>query len=158
VRDLCRRYGVDPDLPCREFCMTWPEIAQMAKSPLATIGAHTVNHVMLAKWSAGEVREEMKRSREVIEASLGVRCEHFAFPVGDKGSAGPREFQLARDLGFKTAVTTRPGVLYPEHREHLTALPRVSLNGHFQATRFVDVFLSGAPFALWNGFKRVDAA
>ena len=158
VRDLCRRYGVDPALPCREFCMTWPEIAEMTKSPLATIGAHTINHVMLAKWPTGEVREEMKRSREVIEASLGVRCEHFAFPVGDKGSAGPREFQLARELGFKTAVTTRPGVLYPEHREHLTALPRVSLNGHFQATRFVDVFLSGAPFALWNGFKRVDAA
>jgi len=42
-RDLCRRYGVDPDLPCREFCMTWPEIAEMAKSPLATIGAHTIN-------------------------------------------------------------------------------------------------------------------
>ncbi|HXM31958.1 MAG TPA: polysaccharide deacetylase family protein, partial [Xanthobacteraceae bacterium] len=158
VRDLCRRYGVDPALPCREFCMTWPEIAEMAKSPLATIGAHTINHVMLAKWPTGEVREEMKRSREVIEASLGVRCEHFAFPVGDKGSAGPREFQLARELGFKTAVTTRPGVLYPEHREHLTALPRVSLNGHFQAMRFVDVFLSGAPFALWSGFKRVDAA
>jgi len=122
----------------------------MAKSSLATIGAHTINHVMLAKCPASEAREEMKRSREVIEAALGVRCEHFAFPVGDKGSAGSREFHLARELGFKTAVTTRPGVLYPEHREYLTALPRVSLNGHFQAARFVDVFLSGAPFALWN--------
>ena len=113
---------------------------------------------MLAKWPIAEAREEMKRSREVIEAALGTQCEHFAFPVGDKGSAGAREFKLAAEVGFKTALTTRPGVLYPEHREHLTALPRVSLNGHFQATRFVDVFLSGAPFALWNGFKRVDAA
>jgi len=158
VRDLCRRYGVDYSGPCREFCMGWSEIAEVARHPLATIGAHTVNHVMLAKSSAGEAREEMKRSREVIEAALGVRCEHFAFPVGDKGSAGPREFRFAAELGFKTALTTRPGVLFPEHREHLTALPRISLNGHFQARRFVDVFLSGAPFALWNGFKRVDAA
>ena len=158
VRDLCRRYGVDFDSPCRELCMTWPEIAEIAKSPLATIGAHTINHVMLAKSPAAEAREEMKRSREVIEAALGRRCEHFAFPVGDKTSAGPREFQLAAEIGFKTALTTRPGVLYPEHREHLTALPRVSLNGHFQAARFVDVFLSGTPFALWNRFKRVDAA
>ena len=42
VRDLCRRYGVDPASPCREFCMTWPELAAMAKSPLATVGAHTI--------------------------------------------------------------------------------------------------------------------
>jgi len=158
VRDLSKRYGVDLDAPCRELCMNWPEIAQMAASPFATIGAHTVNHVMLKKWPREHALEEMKRSRQVIEASLGKSCEHFAFPVGDSTSAGPREFQLATDLGFKTAVTTRPGVLFPEHRENLTALPRVSLNGNFQSLRFIDVFLSGAPFAFWNRFKRVDAA
>ena len=138
--------------------MGWPEIAQVAASPLATIGAHTVNHVMLRKWPKDQAVEEMKRSRQVIEASLGKPCEHFAFPVGDSSSASAREFQIAADLGFKTAVTTRPGVLFPEHGEHLTALPRVSLNGNFQSLRFIDVFLSGAPFAFWNGFRRVDAA
>jgi peptidoglycan/xylan/chitin deacetylase (PgdA/CDA1 family) len=158
VRDLCLRYGVDAMLPCKELCMTWPEIGEMAKSKLATIGAHTVNHVMLKKWPREKAAEEMKRSREVIELSLGKPCEHFAYPVGDPTSAGPREFELATEAGFKTAVTTRPGVLFPEHREHLMALPRVSLNGNFQALRFVDVFLSGAPFALWNRFRRVNAA
>jgi peptidoglycan/xylan/chitin deacetylase (PgdA/CDA1 family) len=158
VRDLCKRYGVDPTLPCRELCMTWPEIEQMARSKLATIGAHTVNHVMLKKSAREEAIGEIKRSREVVEASLGRRCEHFAYPVGDPTSAGPREFDLVRELGFKTGVTTRPGVLFAEHREHLTALPRVSLNGNFQSLRFIDVFLSGAPFALWNRFRKVDAA
>jgi peptidoglycan/xylan/chitin deacetylase (PgdA/CDA1 family) len=158
VRDLSKRYGVDPGLSCRELCMSWPQIGRIASSPLATIGAHTVNHLMLKKLPRKQVIEEMKRSREVIEASLGKRCEHFAYPIGDKSTAAAREFRLAQRLGFKTAVTTRPGVLYPEHREYLTALPRVSLNGQFQALRFVDVFLSGAPFALWNRFKRVDNA
>jgi peptidoglycan/xylan/chitin deacetylase (PgdA/CDA1 family) len=158
VRDLCERYGADASAPCRDLCMTWPEIEQMANSKLATIGAHTVNHVMLKKWPREKALEEMRRSREVIEASLDKPCEHFAYPVGDPTSAGPREFELAVEAGFKTAVTTRPGVLFPEHREHLTALPRVSLNGNFQALRFVDVFLSGAPFALWNKFQRVNAA
>ncbi len=156
VRDLSKRYGVDSSAPCRELCMSWPEIAQIAASPFATIGAHTVNHVMLKKWPRDRALEEMKRSRQVIESSLGKSCEHFAYPVGDAASAAAREFQLASDLGFKTAVTTRPGVLFPEHRENLTALPRVSLNGNFQSLRFIDVFLSGAPFAAWNGFKRVD--
>ena len=55
-------------------------------------------------------------SRAVIEAALGMRPAHFAYPVGDRTSAGPREFRIAAELGFKTAVTTRPGVLFPEHR------------------------------------------
>lgn len=158
VRDLCERYGTDAAAPCRELCMSWPEIEKMANSKLATIGAHTVHHVMLKKWTRARALEEMRRSREVIEASLGRACDHFAYPVGDPSSADAREFELAREAGFKTAVTTRPGMLFPEHREYLTALPRVSLNGNFQALRFIDVFLSGAPFALWNRFRRVNVA
>ena len=66
------------------------------------------------------MRAEMENSRAVIEAALGVRPEHFAYPVGDPTSAGPREFKIAAELGFKTAVTTRPGVLFPGHADHLT--------------------------------------
>ena len=79
----------------------------------------------------------MEMSRAVIEAALGKRPQHLSYPVGDPTSAGPREFRIAAELGFKTAVTTRPGVLFPEHRDHLTALPRISLNGEFQQPRYV---------------------
>ena len=65
---------------------------------------------------------------------------------------------LAREAGFETAVTTRKGMLFPEHRRHLTALPRVSLSGDYQSPAYTSVFLSGAPFALWNRFQRVNAA
>jgi peptidoglycan/xylan/chitin deacetylase (PgdA/CDA1 family) len=94
----------------------------------------------------------------VIEASLGVRPQHLAYPVGDPTAAGAREFRIAAELGFKTAVTTRPGVLFAGHGRHLTALPRISLNGNFQQLRYVDVLMSGAATAMWNGFRRVDAA
>ena len=100
----------------------------------------------------------MRASAAVIEAALGTRPKHFSYPFGDPSSAGAREFAIARELGFKTAVTTRPGVLFREHGEHLTALPRISLNGEYQQARFVRVLLSGAATAVWNGFRRVDAA
>jgi peptidoglycan/xylan/chitin deacetylase (PgdA/CDA1 family) len=158
IRDLAARYQVDIAAFCEELCMDWDELTKLAADPLVTIGAHTVNHVMLAKVPEKSARSEMQMSRAVIEAALGVRPEHLSYPVGDPTSAGPREFRIAAELGFKTGVTTRPGVLFPEHRDHLLALPRVSLNGEHQQLRYVRVLLSGAATALWNGFRRVDAA
>jgi peptidoglycan/xylan/chitin deacetylase (PgdA/CDA1 family) len=158
VRNLAACYGVELAAFCKELCMDWDEIAELATDPLVTIGAHTVNHPILAKLPDKTVRSEMDLSRTVIEAALARRPEHFAFPVGDRTSAGPREFKVAAELGFKTAVTTHPGVLYPEHRERLTALPRISLNGEYQRLRYVRVLLSGTATAMWNGFRRLEAA
>jgi len=158
VRDLSARYQVDIAAFCEELCMNWDELAALAADPLVTIGAHTVNHVMLAKVPEAVARSEMQMSRSVIEASLGRRPDHLSYPVGDPTSAGPREFRIADELGFKTAVTTRPGVLFRAHRTHLTALPRISLNGEHQQLRYVRVLLSGAATAVWNGFRRVNAA
>jgi len=158
VRDIGTRYGVDSTAFCKDLYMTWDEIGEIAADRLATIGAHTVNHVMLKKASDADVRNEMQQSAAVIEAALGKKPEHFSYPVGDRTSAGPREFRIAAELGFKTAVTTRPGVLFPEHAAHMTALPRISLNGEYQQRRYAKVLFSGAATALWNGFRRVDAA
>ena len=118
----------------------------------------TINHVILAKTDAEVAMREIQQGRALIEQKLGAKPMHFSFPFGDPTSAGPREFARAKELGFKTAVTTRPGVLFPEHRDHLMALPRISINGDYQRLRYVDVLLSGAATAVWNGFRRVNAA
>jgi peptidoglycan/xylan/chitin deacetylase (PgdA/CDA1 family) len=159
VRDLCATYRVDIAAFCRDLCMDWQELGEMAEDPLMTIGAHTVNHVMLKKIASDDVtRAEMEMSRSVLEAALGKRPQHLAYPVGDPTSAGPREFRIAAELGFKTATTTRPGVLFKVHREHLTALPRISVNGEFQQQRYMKVLMSGAGTAIMNRFRRVNAA
>jgi peptidoglycan/xylan/chitin deacetylase (PgdA/CDA1 family) len=159
VRDLAGRHGVDMAALCRDLCMDWQEIIDIAADPLCTIGAHTVNHMMLKKVpNESTVRAEMEMSSSVLEAALGKRPEHLAYPVGDPTSAGAREFRIAAELGFKTAVTTRPGVLFEAHRDHLTALPRISVNGEFQRQRYLKVLMSGAATAMWNGFRQVNAA
>lgn len=159
VRDLAACHRVDIGAICRDLCMSWQDLAQLAADPLVTIGAHTVNHAILKKLPDDDaVRSEMDLGRSVIEAALGVRPQHLAYPVGDPTSAGPREFRIAAELGFRTAVTTRPGVLFKKHREHLTALPRLSVNGEYRSQRHVKVLMSGAATALWNGLRRVNAA
>ena len=130
----------------------------MAADPLVTIGGHAKGHFAISKLSQTRAYEEMAGGADCIEQELGSRPVHFAFPYGDPGSAGPREFALAREAGFKTAVTTRKGMLFPAHRRHLTALPRVSLNGDYQSLTYTALYLSGAPFALRNRFRQVNAA
>jgi peptidoglycan/xylan/chitin deacetylase (PgdA/CDA1 family) len=156
MRDLASRHKVSMRAFCAELCMDWQELSAIAADPLVTVGAHTVNHPILSKIDEAAVRAELENCRAVIEATLGTRPQHLAYPVGDRTSAGPREFKIAAELGFKTAVTTRPGVLYGGHAKHLMALPRISLNGEFQRQRYAKVLLSGAATGLWNGFRRLN--
>jgi peptidoglycan/xylan/chitin deacetylase (PgdA/CDA1 family) len=158
VRDLAACYHVDVAAFCKDLCMDWQELSELAADPLVTIGAHTVNHPMLTKVAEKTVRAEMDMGRTVIEAALGVRPAHLSYPYGDPGSAGQREFAIAAELGFKTAVTTRPGVITKKRAQNLMALPRISLNGEYQQLRYVRVLLSGSATAMWNGFRRAEAA
>jgi peptidoglycan/xylan/chitin deacetylase (PgdA/CDA1 family) len=158
VRILADRFDIDMMELCRSEIMNWDEIRQLAADPLVTIGAHTRGHYALAKLSTERARDEMKGSADRLEQELGVRPRHFAYPYGDESSAGLRDFWLARELGFETAVTTRKGMLFPAHRDHMTALPRVSLNGDYQSLTYTALYLSGAPFALYNRFREVNAA
>lgn len=147
LRGFAAAYGYDLDRQCRELIMDWQELRLFAGDPLCTIGAHTVHHYELAKLPIEQARSEMAQSADILLAQLGQRPQHFSYPLGGPLSAGQREFELARELGFKSAVTTRPGGLYARHAKTLHALPRVSLNGHFQSRRYVDVFATGAIFS-----------
>lgn len=158
IRELCTSHSFDMAKLCRDLIMTWDQIRQLASDPLVTIGAHTVAHFALAQLSEKRARKEMKTGADRVAAEIGYWPAHLSYPYGDAHSAGPREFKIARELGFKTAVTTRKGLLFSEHGQHLTALPRVSLNGAYQSEVFTRLYLSGAPFALWNRFRKVNAA
>jgi peptidoglycan/xylan/chitin deacetylase (PgdA/CDA1 family) len=162
MRDIVRRlaafYHVDIAAFCAEQCMDWHELAQLAADPLVTIGARTVNHPILLRLAKEAARSEMDLSRSVIEAALGMRPAHLCYPFGDRAGSAAREFELAAELGFKTAVTTRPGVLFPAHSQYITALPRIAVDGNYQRLRYLRVLLSGTTTALRNGFRRVDAA
>ena len=158
VRSLAARYGIDLAQQCRDLIMIWDELREYAADLLVTIGAHIKDHFALTKLPVEEAVAQMSESADRLEAELGARPVHFAYPYGDRGRAGPRDFALAEGAGFRTAVTTRKGMLFPAHKDYLTALPRVSLNGEYQDLFYTALYLTGAPFAIWNGFQQVDAA
>lgn len=155
MEDLAGKYRLDLAAHTRSLVMDWRELQTFATEPLCTIGAHTVNHPELAMLPEAEMRREMEQSVSILKAQFGAAPRHFAYPYGGRTAAGPREFAAAADLGMLTAVTTRPGGVYHEHAGHLTALPRISLNGRFQKSRYVDVFLTGSIFTTLNAGRRV---
>jgi peptidoglycan/xylan/chitin deacetylase (PgdA/CDA1 family) len=158
IRSFCAANGVRLDAICRAEAMTWDELRAIAKEPLCTIGAHTVSHYAVAKLEEGHARRELVDCADRLEQELGTRPRFLAYPYGDAGSAAARDFRLAAEAGYEAAVTTRKGLVFSGHRDHLTALPRLSLSGEFQKLRYVEVLLSGTAFALWNGFRRINVS
>lgn len=156
VRTLAQEHAVDGSAIASDLLMTWDEVRHMNASSLVTFAAHTSDHYALAKLTEDRMHAQIDINLQRLEEELGERPQHFSYPYGCENSAGPREFDWLQSLGMKTAVTTRKGMLFPEHANHLTALPRLSLNGDFQDIAQLEVLLSGMPFALMNKGRRLN--
>lgn len=109
--------------------LTQEELRRLARHQLATIGGHTTTHPNLAQADGTTVRREMADNRKFLQDVTGQPVEHFAYPFGHERACGDREAQICREIGFRTAVTTRTGTLFPEHARDLHALPRLHLAG-----------------------------
>lgn len=128
VKAAIAEAGIDYGALARQEALTQEQLCRLAASPLVTIGAHGERHLNLARLSAAEAERDMVASRRKLEQIIGREVTHFAYPFGNGYACGPREAQIARAAGFRTAVTTRRGTLFPMHRNHLYALPREPLD------------------------------
>ncbi len=87
------------------------------------IGAHTVNHPILAVLGEQQARAEIVNGKRRLEEITGAPVTLFAYPNGKPGrDYGPRDVRLVRESGFAAAVSTIGGVA---HRgSDLFQLPR----------------------------------
>jgi peptidoglycan/xylan/chitin deacetylase (PgdA/CDA1 family) len=89
----------------RPRSITWEQAAEMARSGLVTIGAHTHTHADLSVATAVRTLREVEECDRVIEARLGAPPRHFAYPWG-RWSAEAEAIVAAR---YQTAVVGGPG-------------------------------------------------
>jgi len=75
------------------------------------IGAHTCGHRRLSSLTESACDAELRGSKARIEQELDAECAHFAAPWGVPGADfDPRVHPArARELGFKSFLTTHPG-------------------------------------------------
>ena len=143
-----RAAGICPTGIVDREVMDEKELRKLGATPLASLGAHTIGHLNLAQLGAERMKEEISLSVERVAEITGEKPTTLAYPYGDRCAAGRREYETARELGFRLAVTTNPGVLTRDSLNDLFALRRVSLNGYYQKSRYVGALASGIPFAL----------
>jgi peptidoglycan/xylan/chitin deacetylase (PgdA/CDA1 family) len=74
------------------------------------LGAHTVNHPILAEIALSRARHEMQASRARLEQITGAPVRLFAYPNGSpRRDYHAEHVGLARELGFDAAVSTAWG-------------------------------------------------
>jgi peptidoglycan/xylan/chitin deacetylase (PgdA/CDA1 family) len=150
ISELASLAGLDISQWVADQCVSWDEITVLARDPNVTIGSHTRSHPILLRHNSSFAANEIKDSKAIIENRLGRPVRHLAYPSGGRNSVGSCEFSIARDAKYLTAVTTRPGHVWSRHAHHLTALPRVAINGNYQSDSAVRALLSGVPFMIWS--------
>lgn len=104
------------------------QIHEMSDSGVIEFGAHTQHHVNLLKLDDEEAYQEIQNSKRDVEALVG-RCPSFAYPFG---RFNEKHQQMAKEIGFKNAVSTRKKVeAYTELNQF--NIPRVSTHGAMNA-------------------------
>ncbi len=79
------------------------------------IGAHTVQHPILASIDKVTARREIAQSKAHLEEILGARVSLFAYPNGQpEQDYTARDVEIVRDAGFEGAVSTAWGTALPD--------------------------------------------
>jgi peptidoglycan/xylan/chitin deacetylase (PgdA/CDA1 family) len=137
-----RRYGISLSALNDKYFMDERELQALSRHPLASIGAHTTSHAALATLDPSFARAELEDNRKYLETLVELPVRHLAYPYGSPGACGPREYHLAEQAGFSTAVTTRKGHLGDASLNPF-ALPRIGVGCHLEARMSFEANLNG---------------
>ena len=152
LRTYCLKNGTSVESLIGQVHLSWDELRCIVRNPLASIGSHTVSHDRLSELSVEHARYQMQADRERLQSEVGRPVEDIAYPLGSPCDCGPREFQIAREVGFLRGVTTRRWNLFPSDSNALFALPRVTVSmAHSESARFVRL----SAYGTWNALVRV---
>lgn len=141
-------------LPCEVKGLSWDNLKQLASSEMISIGTHTLSHPNLRLCNVEQLHDELLIPRLKLEEFLGRKVDHTSFPFGDREHSMQREMDMAKDLGYLTACTTRIGHVQMEHKDNLFALPRIGI-GYKDTISTLRWKLSGAYAMLKQRGKRV---
>lgn len=138
---------------CQSVALSWDEIKLLSNEPLITIGAHTMSHLSVKQHGGEIVEDEMLTSKLELEAQIGKKVVHFAYPFGGVYDVDLKDLNIAQQVGFKTSTLNQPGNIFKLNRKNLQALARMPL-GNSTSDERLEYYMNGIYHFSDNGFKR----
>ena len=93
--------------------LTWEEIHTMHQAGIA-FGSHTLTHPVVSQLASQELEQELGASKCLLERKLETPVLDFAFPFGKASDCSPEALEMLSRCGYRSAVTTVPGVNTPQ--------------------------------------------
>lgn len=109
IKEICPfPLDVDQELLDSVKVANWSDLEKLSKDQNVTIGAHTIDHVVLhGKQRYETIESQIKESKRIIEEQLGIECKHFSYPNGSlKNDICQYAIDMVKTAGFSSAVTT----------------------------------------------------
>lgn len=107
------------------------ELKDLSRCKWITLGAHTHGHEVLTLLDASTAKESIEDSISRLQGWTGLTPKHFAYPAGYFNT---ELMQLVRDLGFRSAATTEPGIWFSDQSQY--AIPRISVGRYDSFSKF----------------------
>lgn len=107
-------------------------------------GSHTMSHPRLVHLSPSACRDELLKSRCLLEDHLGHEVRHLAYPFG---SFNKTVRALAAETGYHSATSVRIGLSAPE--DDFLALQRVPVTGQDSLLDFICRLRTAQTVAEW---------
>ncbi len=109
----------------RETMLSWKEVKTLSQHPLVMIGAHTHTHLLLHSQWWRTAFQEIRHSRDELEARLECQVSVISYPYGGHSFAVRRFVQA---LGFEYAFTTESRHARQIGWHNRFSIPRVDIS------------------------------
>jgi peptidoglycan/xylan/chitin deacetylase (PgdA/CDA1 family) len=117
--------------------LSWADVRRIAALG-HDIGSHTASHPDLAKLSLDETRDELVRSKAVIEDQIGRPVRYLAYPFGSRDHFRSEQLPLVYEAGYEGCVSAVHG--FVEEGMQGRILPRAAVP-NFRSLPHLEVHL-----------------
>lgn len=103
--------------------LTWDMLKEMVAAGM-DIESHSMTHPDMGKLNAQQLQYELNDSKSILEKTLGIQVNYFAYPGGAHSKLALQEIAKA---GYFSAVTVEHSV-YHTHSENPFLVPRMHID------------------------------